>query len=69
MSRWTPEMWVLLITGSLSAIGTLITTIFHAWASARGRQENRQQNQRIEKDVAELKGALTGNGDGEEEPC
>lgn len=66
MREWTPNDWTLFF-GAISANAILI---IHALASWAGRKENRQQNQRIEKEVAEVKGtiaAATGTGDGE--PC
>lgn len=64
MHEWRPEQWVILITGSLSAIGTLITTILHAIASRQGRFENREQNREILQQVSEVKGQLEGTGNG-----
>lgn len=68
MTRWSPEQWVFVIGGALSALGTLITTIIHALASRQGRIENREQNREILSQVSEVKGQITGTGDGGVKP-
>ncbi|HEY9016452.1 MAG TPA: hypothetical protein VIM84_15465 [Gemmatimonadales bacterium] len=62
--NWSPEQWVFVIGGALSAIGTLITTVIHALASRQRAIENREQNREILTQVSEVKGKIEGTGDG-----
>lgn len=64
MKEWTPAEW----STFFAALAANLILIIHALGSWLGRKENREANREILEQVSEVKGQISGTGDGDPKP-